>query len=403
MMQRPNNIQAKISQLKMRNYLALGLLLLFILLPLTPVDAEGELSMSANGSVAQGNIFYLSISLPGSSAGVDAVQIRLDYDQNNFTFDKSSSVLLDRQGSAVDGTSSKMSNYALIDNGDSVQILFLLKTAAAPDDVIATLAFVAKPSAAIGNASFQMIDNSFASMGGSKYLASREKLTVSIEGSVSQQLSENPLPPENYVDPAQPPAAIDVPYDPNNQLTAQAAVGAANGAEQRIDLYYAETSPAAAETAAPAMTTSTQAPLATTTATTAAPSSKESPLKTEDGTELFVPREGLPLEKIPSGFQGSTENQLGVTIPIARSSARQQTLYYLRTADGEPFFYTYIAESQRFRKAEENSIRSSEESVRTNSFRQGPNKTWRILGVSLLGLSSLSVMLYSVYHNLREI
>ncbi|MDD7401971.1 MAG: hypothetical protein PUG36_05820, partial [Clostridiales bacterium] len=126
-----------------------------------------------------------------------------------------------------------------------------------------------------------------------------------------------------------------------------------------------------------------------------------SDLQSVTGELLYVPEGGLPLQEIPAGFKGDTAQMMGVNIPVAKSESKQLTLYYLKSKSA-PAFYTYEQNTQRFKYYDLAKLKASETTAsKQGAFSgAGAGNSWKILLVSLVGLSSLSVLVYSLKRNL---
>ncbi len=375
----------------------LGLCLLALLLAQVPVEAQGVVGMSSPDTVERGYSMTVTVTATGASAGVNGVELYLIYDAANFQFVKVNSTFLGTLGGSVtspaDGGLFEMQDTT----GGVIQLLAVDIPYTPADNVIAVLEFTAKADANIGPISFQFKEGSFVQTINGRVDATNEKLVMEITGQTETPISDTPLPPaEETAPPAEP--GIDVPYDPNNQITPEGQ-GTGDGDDYHIGALNSD----------PAATTKERRTEIVSKPTV--PESKrterkeeetKTPLRSVTGEPLYSPEDGMPLSKIPEGFQGSMERILEVNVPVAKSSEKELSLYYLRNSRGDEGFYTYEESTERFKfyDLEKEAEKESESKSRFTAKGENGN-TWKILLVSLIGLSALSIMIFTIYRNIR--
>lgn len=378
------------------------LLLLFLCICLflsQPVLATAVVGMTSPDAVQRGQSFKVQIFATGAAVGVNLVQVYVKYPVDNFNFVKGNSSFLGTLGGEVASPADSLNIFEMQDKNGTIALLAMGIPYAAPGDVIAELEFTAKADAAIGPTSFKFDSSqqpSYVQLSdGTKVDATSENLDFQITDIVDQPLSNDPLPPGDL--PQEPPApGIEEPYNPDNQLQPAAGLDGQDPEGYGIGkLNEEETTPAA--TTAPSKP-SVPEPKRTEPSEAAKP---ESELKSVTGELLYVPENGLPLEEIPAGFKGDTAQMMGVNIPVAKSESKQLTLYYLKSQSA-PAFYTYEENTQRFKYYDLAKLKASESQAnKQGSFLGGSaDNSWKILLVSIVGLSSLAVLVYTLKRNL---
>lgn len=375
------------------------LCLALCLLLAQPVLANGLVGLSSPDYVQRGQSFKLQVFASGASGGLNLVQVYVKYPVESFTFVKGNSTFLGSFGGEVTSPADSLNIFEMQDKNGIIALLAMGIPYAAPGDIIAELEFTAKADAPIGPASFKFDFSqqpSYVQLAdGSKIDAVTENLNMEINDLVQESLSPDPLPPAELPTEAAP-TGIQEPFDPNNQLQPESnlvgedpadyGIGKLNSEETTEETTEAPTKPSVPE------------PKRTSPSTTAPPSSE---LKSVTGDLLYVPENGLPLEEIPEGFKGDTARMLGTNIPVAKADSKNLTLYYLR-GEGEAAFYTYETNIQRFKPYDLAKLKGSEttSSKQSSFLTGGAGNSWKILLVSLVGLSSLAVLLYTLKRNL---
>lgn len=403
------------SRFKNKIYAALLIALILGGALLSPmlVSAQAYVGLTSPETVQRGSSFIVSVVATGATSGVAAVQLYLQYPQENFTFVKANSTFLGTAGGQIaDPDSSSLSMFVLQDTaGGVIQMAYAEDVYYPPGEVIAELEFTAKTDALIGPTTFNFRDNSFILLAGEvKVPATLDSLKLEVVGDVSQPLSDEPLPPPEM--PAEPPTpSINEPYNQNDQIAPVADLSQENPANYDIGKLAGSSADQTSETSEPETTTSrvreTENQISERESKEVLKKdekSEETPLRSVTGAKLYLPEGGLDLDKIPAGFKGGTEEFLGLNIPVAKSEEKELTLYYL--AGGKaPAFYTYQERTERFKLFDLDSLNKESSSSTQKSRFTASNKqenTWKILLVSLIGLSSLSVFIYSLSRNLQK-
>lgn len=384
---------------KKQKALALITLVLVSFLLLSQVAlAEGMLGMRSPDNIMRGQSFKVTITAPGASAGVAAVQMTLIYDSSTFQFVKANSLFMGRPGSEIVYSEADMTAFLLEDDGGSIRMIAGGIPHAPGDNVIADLEFVAKVDANIGPVSFIFDPASFITVVGSdsKITATTEKLTLKVDDLVETPISDTPVQPAPLPAETTSPS-IDVPYDPNNQLAPVEEV--VNDTDYGIgNLNAAASETTAKQTSAPSKPT-VPSPKRT---EKEEDESGQSPLRSVTGEALYVPEGGLAIRDIPEGFRGGTKQMEGVYVPTASSNTSDLVLFYL-SANGKASFYTYEENIDRFKPYSMDQLKDKAEETSQSRFgvQRGGNDGWKILLVSLLGLSSLSVFVFTTVRNVR--
>lgn len=391
----------------------IGLILLGNLLSPVQVSAMAYVGMTSPETVQRGSSFVVSVVATGATSGVAAVQLDLQYPQENFIFVKANSTFLGKGGGQIaDPDSNSLSMFVLQDTADGIiQMAYAEDLYYPPGEVIAELEFTAKTDALIGPTTFNFRDNSFVLLAGEvKVPATLDSLKLEVVGDVSQPLSEEPLPPpEIPEDPPEPSIAEE--FNPEAQIEPVAGLNEENPDNYDIGKFSASSTDIPSETSEPVASTSRviETERITRENTTVEElekdeNSEDTPLRSVTGAKLYLPENGLDLEKIPAGFKGGTEEFLGLNIPVAKSEEKELTLYYLASGN-EPDFYTYQERTERFKLFKLDSLNEESSNITTKSRFTASNKqeqTWKILLVSLLGLSSLTVFIFSLSRNLQK-
>lgn len=390
--------------MKRKRQSLLQILLCFVilstfLLPAYAVSANGLCGMYTEvDDISRGSSFKLFLTATNAQAGVEGVQLYVKYDSQCFQFVKANSVLLETPGTEIaEGTDLKP--RTLNDDGNIITILAMAPTYTPSNNVVAVLEFVCKVDAVIGPGSFQYVDNSFVAVTGvGKVPAATDKLVVNvIDNNVAAHGQEQPYEPAPPP-PETTPSSIDVPYNPSNQINPVASDPNKQPSDYGVGVINGDV-----PTTTPA-TTGTKPTMPSFSSETTPATTAESPLRAESGEVLYVPEGGLPIDKIPQGFQGGTESIQNVNVPLAKSAEKNLTLYWLK-ASGEPSFFTYDTNTQRFKYYDMKQLNT--ESATTASQKammkkvEGDN-TWMILVLSLLSLSSLSIMIFTLHRNLKS-
>lgn len=378
------------------------LLLLFLCICLflsQPVLATAIVGMSSPDVVQRGQSFRVQIFATSASSGVNLVQVYVKYPVESFNFVKGNSSFLGTLGSEVASPADSLNIFEMEDKNGIIALLAMGIPYAAPGDVIAELEFTAKADAPIGPTSFKFDFSqqpSYVQLSdGTKVDATSENLDFKITDLVDQPQSNEPLPPGDLPEEA-PVPGIAEPYNPENQLQPAEGLDGQNPEGYGIGkLNEAETTPKSTE--APSKP-SVPEPKRTEPSEATKP---ESELKSVTGELLYVPENGLPLEEIPVGFKGDTAQMMGVNIPVAKSESKQLTLYYLKSQSA-PAFYTYEENTQRFKYYDLAKLKVSESQTNKQASFLGAHAgdSWKVLLVSLLGLSSLAVLVYTLKRNL---
>ncbi|MDY5835924.1 MAG: hypothetical protein SPK23_02190 [Eubacteriales bacterium] len=375
------------------------LLLLCICLCLAqPVRATAVVGMHAPDAVQRGQSFKVQIFATGASQGNSLIQVYVKYPVESFNFVKGNSSFLGTLGGDVTSPTDSLNTFEMLDKNGIIALLAMGIPYAALGDVIAELEFTAKADAPIGPVSFKFDSSqqpSYVQLAdGTRVDATSENLNFQVTDIVSQPLSNEPLPPADP--PAEPQApGIEEPYNPANQIQPAEGLEGKNPAGYGIGKLNEETT--AEPTDAPSKP-SVPEPKRTSPSETDQP---HSDLQSVTGELLYVPEGGLPLQEIPAGFKGDTAQMMGVNIPVAKSESKQLTLYYLKSKSA-PAFYTYEQNTQRFKYYDLAKLKASETTAsKQGAFSgAGAGNSWKILLVSLVGLSSLSVLVYSLKRNL---
>lgn len=374
------------------------LILLILAAPFT-VWADAMVGMECPDYVSRGESFKVLISADGATAGVEGVQLYLIYDVNMFQFVKANSVLLETAGSEI-ADSDQPQPRLIKDDGGIITLLAFQTPYTPPSNLIAELEFVCKVDAPIGPASIHYKEGSFVVIGGSKVHATTEKLNFElIDPNLEGQ--ENPIPPQEMTAAPSVQETIEVPFDPANQIgpvdsaenvdPAEYGIGSLN--EVTEETTRAQNTQASEKPTPPPTHPNSESPAQST----------ESPLRSVSGEILTVPPEGLTPDKIPEGFKGDSENILGVNVPVARDAEKPLTLYWLK-ASATPNFYTYDPGIQRFSLYEQTKPAASTTTAATSKSTftaQRDKANWQILLLSVLAVSSLGVLLYTLNRNLK--
>ena len=381
--------------------LALSLLsCVFSAAGLNQLYAEGLVGMESPDDVQRGQSFKVTITATGAAGGVDGVQLYLYYDANAFTFVKANSTLLEASGDAISSGTDVPGLRNLTDNGSFVNIIAYGNAYNCPNNIVAQLEFMAKADAPINKASLVFKGDSFVSVVGvGKVKAVTDKLTLEVvEANVAAQGQAEPYQPSEPVGEAGVDPGLEQPFDPNNQLAPVEADPNAAPGDYGVDSLNGD-GPAAETTPAETSAKPKPTPKPSEAATTA----EKKDLLTVNGQKLNVPAAGLPPEQIPKGFQGGSEEILNQQCPRIASAEKNLKLYYLEL-DGKASFYTYDSASQRFKAFDMKTLEGSKQEKDKSAFRakDGAPSTWLILALSLLGLTSLSVMLFTLFRNLRR-
>lgn len=356
--------------------------------------------MESPDYVARGESFKVLITADGATAGVEGVQLYLNYDVNMFQFVKANSILLETAGSEI-AESDQPQPRLIKDDGGIITLLAFQQPYTPPSDVIAELEFVCKVDAPIGPASLQYREGSFVVIAGNKVQATSEKLSFElIEPNMEGQA--DPIPPQEFPEVEVTEETIEEPFDPANQIGPVDAEENIDPAEYGIGNLNEETT-TIPETEPPTMPpTEKPSPPSTHQNNESVAKNTESPLRSDKGEVLYVPENGLTPEKIPEGFKGDSENIQGVNVPVARNNEKNLSLYWLKTT-ANPNFYTYDKNTQKFSLYDQNKPSSTTPAQTTKSTFpvQRDNNNWMILLLSVLAVSSLGVMLYSLNRNLK--
>lgn len=365
------------------------------------VYAQSGVYLSSSESVLRGNSVTVMITAPGASAGVDGIQLSVEYDASLYSFDRASSSMMGTAASEVsDGKELRSKTLSDTVNGSVGQIRILLfgENVSAANDLIAQLIFICKADAGIGPSHFKFAgDQNFISVNGVKIPATTELLSIEIKEEKLQEQATPYLPatsPETS-----PQSQIDVPFNPENQIGAESAADPnQKPGDYGIDRLNQETT-------SPVTTAELTTPQFTTRQSETTASESESTLRSSSGEVLKVPDKGLPVSEIPSGFQGDSEEIQGVLIPLIKGRVKDQDirLYYLQ-AGKQPSFYTYDATGKVFTLFDLRKITETTEASSQSAFQTKPHASnkWYILVVLVIGLAALATALYSLSRNMAK-
>lgn len=362
------------------------------------VHASSVLGMQSPDDVARGGSFKVQVLAPVLEGTVEDLQIYLRYDPQAFTFVKANSRLLETPGSEIPAGDETKAR-TLSDNGQVITMLAFLQPGSFSGQVLAELEFQSRVDAVIGPVLFSFIENSFITLRGSgRIQATTEQLQMQVlAGEQAQPSQATPLQPLPTAPPTAPPTDPNAPaFDPANVAPSQATVPSDAGA-YGVDRALGASAPTAASTPV-SMPTSPPS-----TAPSTAPA--QSDLLTVAGERLLVPEGALPVDLIPSGFQGSSMTVNGHMISTARSSEQNLSVYWL-AKQGQNDFYTYDFASDRFslyRKEAPTEASTAAPSARSFTRNQdGSPKLGIVLALSLVCLSSLAVLVYSVLRHVSR-
>lgn len=373
------------------------LIMTCILLPplAQSVAADYLVWMTCPEQVSRGYSITVEIYASGAAQGMELVELSLKYPRENFQFIKADSVFMGTTGDQVRNLEDG-SVFSMQDTGEGIVELKAMHYAQPGNDLVAQLVFTAKVDANLGNASFKFIGDSYVTTALGNIPANSELLTLQIIDSLDQPLSNEPLPPgEIPADPTGP--TVDVPYQPDNQRQPEPLEG--DSSNYGIGALNEEEEVTVTPTEKPSLPTPPTPQQRETEII-----ETESPLRSVTGELLYPPKDGLKPINLPAGFRGGMEVIKDVNVPVAQAPDSELRLYYLADGpSGQPDFYTFEASTDRFKRYD---VKAADRSAATSQAKftadRPGDKTWQILLLSLLGLSALSVFLYTLNRNLRH-
>lgn len=408
-------------KINVKQILCLIVLLLGVGFQTLPVAAEAFVGMTSPDTVTRGQSFKVAISATGATAGVEALQLYLQYDPNLFTFNKANSTVLETAGSEMqEGNMQRV----LKENNGVVIVLASIQPFTPGTEVVAELEFVAKADAAIGPASFLFLQSpqeSFVQVTGvGKVAATGIPLSLElIEPDIAGQAQKEPYPPTEVETPATAQSeSLGESFNSDNQIApVDEEVGEAsnynvgeinaggesvNATAQGASLDSSSTSESIPEST-PSTTPSTKPTVPPAHKASATESeSKKANLRSITQELLTVPKEKLKPNDIPKGYIGDTGEVQGVMIPIIRDQERKEIYYYLQGKEGPQFYSLESSGLFRPHKFEEEKESTEKTEPTQSAFTRQAGNSWYLPLLGGLAVLSFAVMAYTYARNTRR-